>query len=684
MIVQNIDDVLIKVLTSTYLYFLEATNSYGFSLILLSLACSLLIHLIGRIFKNYSLDELEIQKIIYPQIEKIKSTFSGKERHVKIRNVYKRFSYKPIYAIKTLIPFLIQLPFLLSAYYMLYDFKFIKGKGFGIIKDLNQADGLIYSFNVLPVLMTLLLILLSTISKTLTSKERYRSYFISLAFLLLLYNSPSSLIIFWTANSIFLFILSNPYFRDIQVSYNKYFILAKSFIVKYLTSKFSLLLLLIPYLTLKLEDEYFFNYLFLPCIVIILIIDQFFNRLNLILKLSIYVLVSYFFYSLILYNDTFLIYQSLKFRYFSLILITAFFIFYSVVLTFKKERFLNVFLIIFSVLGIITGNKSLDKSAKGIRDSLKLSSSKMNFDSKIYDKKPIILIIIDELASSDKIYEYTNSHKDLTYDNFLIKNDFILKSNFISHSKKTKISITSMLNFNLGKNTWIKDYEKRKEYASTNEEFNILLKDNLLVESLTKKGVKSFSLGKVNFKYGKILKEDIFYIWENIGFNKFHVFFKENKILQSFFMKSVLSFIDSNLHTKTFIADGDRKQTFDNLNSISFQKNSFYLFHLDAPHDPFSFYDEFPFIDVDFNDEKAYVDSYILYRRFILNKLIQILKNQKNKDSRIILVGDHGLRTTDVFNPFETMAGFYGFNSIDIEKLKEVQDIGALIDHYLK
>ena len=94
---------------------------------------------------------------------------------------------------------------------MLYDFKFIKGKGFGIIKDLNQADGLIYSFNVLPVLMTLLLILLSTISKTLTSKERYRSYFISLAFLLLLYNSPSSLIIFWTANSIFLFILSSAF-----------------------------------------------------------------------------------------------------------------------------------------------------------------------------------------------------------------------------------------------------------------------------------------------------------------------------------------------------------------------------------------------------------------------------------------------------------------------------------------
>lgn len=677
-------DILIKILTDIYLYFYEVTNSYGFSLILLSLICSFLIHLIVRFFKSYSSDELEIQKIIYPQIKKIKSFFSGKERHLKIQNLYKRYSYNPIYAIKTLIPFLIQLPFLLSAFYMLSDFEFLEGKGFGIIKDLNQSDGLIYNSNALPVLMTLTIILLSIISNKISNKERYQSYLISIVFLFLLYDSPSSLIIFWTANSIFLFFFSSIYFKYIQIVFDKYFIIIKSFILDKIISKVSLILLLFPYLIIKCEDEYFFDYLFLPSIVAILILDQFFNRLKKTPQLIIYVFISYFFYSLIFYNDTVFLYHSLRFRFFSILLISIFIFIYYFILKFKQERVLKVFLIVFSILGILTGNKSIDKNAKKLRNSLQLNSSKMNFVSKINNKNPVILIIIDELAPSNKIFEYTNSNEDLAFDNFLIKNDFILKSNFISHSMKTKISITSILDFNLSKSKWINDYEKRKEYASTNEEFNILLKDNLLVDSLTQKGVNSFSFGKVNFKYGKKLKEDIFYIWENIGFSKFHVFFKETKILQSFFMKSVLSFIDSKLHTSTFISDGDRKQTFDNLSSISFQRNSFYFFHLDAPHDPFSYYDEFPFIDVDYNNEKSYIESYVLFRRFILNKLIQILKNEKFKDSRIILVGDHGLRTTDVFNPFETMAGFYGFNSIDIEQLKEVQDIGALIYHYLK
>ena len=88
----------------------------------------------------------------------------------------------------------------------------------------------------------------------------------------------------------------------------------------------------------------------------------------------------------------------------------------------------------------------------------------------------------------------------------------------------------------------------------------------------------------MNFKLGKKLTDDYFYIWENLGFSKFNVLFQENKYLKSFFLKSILSFVDSKINSQSFKSDGDRKQTFNTLENISFEKKSFYFFHLDAHH----------------------------------------------------------------------------------------------------
>ena len=679
-------DYIIKIFSRVFSLYYEFSGNYGFSLFLLSISSSLLIFSLNSLFKKYQIKELEIQKIINPQIKLIKNESKKNERHLRIKKLYERYSYNPIFEFRLLIPFIIQLPFLFSVYFMLLNFENLKGISFGIIKDLSDQDGLFYGINVLPFLMTIVFVLLSIYSKVISPKEKKQSYFISLLFLFLLYNSPSSLIIFWTINSLILHILSSKYLDAIKKLLQKNFTLVKRHIITNLINRFSITLIILPYLILKCNDQYFLYYLLIPSLLMTSIIDYFTLNFNKIIKLGGLVFISYFFYSLIFYIDTHNLYHFLRFRYFSLIIILLLYSIFYFTSKFKKERFLNLFLIVFAILGGITKIKSSYSDINELRNSLELKISKVKFNHA--DKKsdkPIVLIVVDELALSNEVFNLTNLDIDCSFDEFLIKKNYYVKNYFKTHSKKTKISTSSMLNFNLKNSDWIKEYESRDEFASSSENFNSLLRNNLLVESLYDKGINSHSFGKVDFRLGKA-NENFFFPWENIGFSEFNTLFENSKMLKTFFSKSILSFIDARI-SPTNINDYNRKQIFDNLSSIKFEKESFYFFHLDAPHPPFSYFKEFPELDVDYNLKKNsnedYINSYVSYRRFILDKLSSILDDKKFEKTRVIIVGDHGLRNTKEFDPYLTFGAFYGFDEKDLIKINEVQDVGSLINSYL-
>ncbi len=682
-IVEKLSDVLI--------YYYSLTGNYGISLFLLSLSCSIIINILNNFFKRYTLGEIEIQKIINPQIKKIKEQDQGEKRHKRIQNLYYRYSYNPIFSFRLLIPFIIQLPFLISVYFMLLDFKPIKGKILWLIQDLSSPDKLIFDINILPILMSVLIIFLANFSKEINSKQKYQSYFISLFFLIILYNTPSSLILFWIFNSLILFIFKVRYFNKLKINWflNPF----SKYVKTKLINELSITLLLLPYFIIKKEDEFFTNSLLLPSIILFLILDAFLIKINKYIRIALYVFSISFFYSLIFYNDTIYLYHSLRFRYFIIFILLSSIFITLIINYYKKERFLNLFFIVFSFIILFNGTDVIENNSKNLFKKLKLKTSPIKFQlPESNENKPLILIIIDELAPSKEVFKFTNSEKDFEFDNFLKKQDFILRPNFKSLSQQTKVSLTSMFNFNLKESKWIQDFEINNNQFSTTPEFNVLFKGNLLIDSLSKKGIKSYSFGKVNFNLGSNYNKDIFYNWENIGFNRFNYLFQENEIFKSFFKKSILSFIDSKLYTNHPI-DFERKQIFELLSSISPKKNSFYYFHLDAPHQPFSYFDEFPLIEVnlyeindDYDSSKKYENdlykmSYSKYRRFIIKKVTSILKSEKFKDCKIIIVGDHGLRNTSGFDPFSTIGAFYGFKIEDIMKLNEVQDIGSLINH---
>ncbi|MDR2408097.1 MAG: YidC/Oxa1 family membrane protein insertase, partial [Bacteroidales bacterium] len=104
------------------------------------------------------------------------------------------------------------------AYHFLSNLELLKGVGaFGFIKDLHAPDNLILlngiAINVLPILMTVINIAAGAVyTKGLETKDKIQIYLMALVFLVILYNSPSGLVVYWTLNQVFS-LLKNIFYR---------------------------------------------------------------------------------------------------------------------------------------------------------------------------------------------------------------------------------------------------------------------------------------------------------------------------------------------------------------------------------------------------------------------------------------------------------------------------------------
>jgi YidC/Oxa1 family membrane protein insertase len=143
-----------------------------------------------------------------PKIDKIKAVFSGDERYMILSTYYRQNHYHPFYALRNSFGILIQIPFFIAAYTFISHLDSLKNTSFFFIRDLGSPDGLCtingIKINILPVLMTLVNCIAGAIyTKDLYTKDKVQVYGTAAVFLVLLYNSPSGLVLYWTMNNIF-------------------------------------------------------------------------------------------------------------------------------------------------------------------------------------------------------------------------------------------------------------------------------------------------------------------------------------------------------------------------------------------------------------------------------------------------------------------------------------------------
>lgn len=181
-------------------------NSFGISILCLSVAVSLITLPIYIKAEHWQQVEHALQLVLKPSIKRIKSTFTGDEQYMLLSTMYRERHYHPVMALRSSVGLFIMIPFFLAAYSYLSNVKVLSGVSFLCIKDLSKPDTLIsignIKINALPILMTIFNFL-SAIQylKTYSLKDKIRSWALAILFLFLLYNSPSCLLLYWTMNN---------------------------------------------------------------------------------------------------------------------------------------------------------------------------------------------------------------------------------------------------------------------------------------------------------------------------------------------------------------------------------------------------------------------------------------------------------------------------------------------------
>ena len=188
-----------------YLYIAQSIGSFGIAAILLSILISTLMVRPTRWAAGVANKEQEFQQVLAPQLARIKNDSRGSEQHNRISALYERYSYHPIYAVRTILGLFIQLPFLVLTFFMFDQLDVLNGQSFLFLSDLAKPDDMLYgNGNLLPYLMTFINLAAALLTPNFSRKDFIQATVVSLVFFILLYNAKSILLLYWTINNLIL------------------------------------------------------------------------------------------------------------------------------------------------------------------------------------------------------------------------------------------------------------------------------------------------------------------------------------------------------------------------------------------------------------------------------------------------------------------------------------------------
>jgi len=181
-------------------------GSIGVAILIVSVAVSTFVLPVYLMAEKQQCRQREIEKGLKDGVDRIKSVFKGAERFMLLSTYYRQNNYHPIFALRNSLELLIQIPFFIAAYHFLHNLEMLKGAPFLFIRDLGSPDKLLFGLNILPIAMTainVISVIIYAYAKDLAAKDKIQLYATAGVFLVLLYNSPAGLVLYWTSNNIY-------------------------------------------------------------------------------------------------------------------------------------------------------------------------------------------------------------------------------------------------------------------------------------------------------------------------------------------------------------------------------------------------------------------------------------------------------------------------------------------------
>lgn len=200
-------------------FFYFITNSWGFSIILLTIALRLMLYPLNA----WSMKSMAKMQVVAPQIASIQERYKNdsKKAQVEIMNLYREKGINPL---SGCLPLLIQMPFLIGMFDLLKSTFELRGASFipGWIDNLASPD-ILFSwstplffignqFHFLPILLGLVMFLQQRLMTTLPKdpaqwteqqrQQRAMGTMMTFVFAFMFYNFPSGLNIYWLSSMI--------------------------------------------------------------------------------------------------------------------------------------------------------------------------------------------------------------------------------------------------------------------------------------------------------------------------------------------------------------------------------------------------------------------------------------------------------------------------------------------------
>ena len=201
----------------SYRVFSKMFNNTGIAILGVSLTVTLLCLPLYIVAEKWQDTERDNQAKMKGGIERIKKFFKGDEQYMILSAYYRQNHYHPIMALRSSFGILIQIPFFLAAYHTLSALPELQGQSFLFIHDMGKPDSIFkigsFAINILPILMTAINCVSGAIySKGHGLREKVQIYGMAALFLVVLYNSPAGLVVYWTMNNI-LSLVKNIFYK---------------------------------------------------------------------------------------------------------------------------------------------------------------------------------------------------------------------------------------------------------------------------------------------------------------------------------------------------------------------------------------------------------------------------------------------------------------------------------------
>ncbi len=184
------------------------SGNIGVSIIGVSLVVNILCLPLYRMADEAQDRERKKQRSMERWVSHIKRHFKGDEQYMMLSTYYAEQGYRPINALVGSLPLLLQIPFFMAAYSYLSNLSLLQETPFLFLSNLGAPDALLniggLAINVMPIVMTAINCGSTYVyTRGLPLRDKLQAYLLAGLFLMLLYDSPSGLVFYWTCNQLF-------------------------------------------------------------------------------------------------------------------------------------------------------------------------------------------------------------------------------------------------------------------------------------------------------------------------------------------------------------------------------------------------------------------------------------------------------------------------------------------------